>query len=113
MMSVVGLNASNPDIKRGVHRTWIFWQLTRQSLLMRPTPWRQTTGFAPRSSSSFYFTVHSTSRLYTQHSNSEVQLELGGLHTLPPYLQIITSHGANSILLSAHIIYLQVCSAQS
>jgi hypothetical protein len=29
MMSVVGLSASNPDTKRGILRTQIFWQLTR------------------------------------------------------------------------------------
>jgi hypothetical protein len=34
MMSVVGLNASNLDIKRGILHIWIFWQLTRQSLSM-------------------------------------------------------------------------------
>jgi hypothetical protein len=32
MMSVVKLNANNPDIKRGILRTWNFWHLTRQSL---------------------------------------------------------------------------------
>jgi hypothetical protein len=29
MMSFVGLNASNIDIKREILRTQIFWQLTR------------------------------------------------------------------------------------
>jgi hypothetical protein len=33
-----GLNASNLNTKRGIRRTRTFWQLTRQSLLMRPTP---------------------------------------------------------------------------
>jgi hypothetical protein len=28
-----------------------------------------------------------------QHNNSEAQLEPGGLHTLPPYLQITKFHG--------------------
>jgi hypothetical protein len=37
MMTVVGLNASNLDTKRGIHHTQTFWQLTHQSLLMRPT----------------------------------------------------------------------------
>jgi hypothetical protein len=35
-MSVVGLSASNPDIRRGILRIWIFCELTRQSLPMRP-----------------------------------------------------------------------------
>jgi hypothetical protein len=34
MMSVVEPNASNPDIKRLIHHTQIFWQLTHQSLPM-------------------------------------------------------------------------------
>jgi hypothetical protein len=34
MTGVVGLSASNLDIKRGILHTQIFWQLTRQSLLM-------------------------------------------------------------------------------
>jgi hypothetical protein len=38
MMSVVRLNASNLDTKRGIHRTRTFWQLTCQSLSMQPTP---------------------------------------------------------------------------
>jgi hypothetical protein len=38
MMSVVGLSASNPDTKKGILHTQTFWQLTRQSLPMRPTP---------------------------------------------------------------------------
>jgi hypothetical protein len=71
MMSVVGLSAGNPDIKSGILRTRIFWQLTRQSLPMRPTPWRQTTDFAPWSPSLGYFTVQSIKRLYMQCSNSE------------------------------------------
>jgi hypothetical protein len=33
-MNVGGLNASNPDTKRGILHTQIFWQLTRQSLPM-------------------------------------------------------------------------------
>jgi hypothetical protein len=39
MMSIVGLRASNPDVRRGILCTRLFWQLTRQSLPMRPTPW--------------------------------------------------------------------------
>jgi hypothetical protein len=35
MMSIVGLNASNLNTKRGIHRTQTFWQCTRHSLLMR------------------------------------------------------------------------------
>jgi hypothetical protein len=31
---VMGPSASNPDIKSGIPHTQIFWQLTRQSLLM-------------------------------------------------------------------------------
>jgi hypothetical protein len=38
MTSVMGLNASNLDIKRGILRTQIFWQLTHQSLSMQLTP---------------------------------------------------------------------------
>jgi hypothetical protein len=34
MMSIVGLNARNLDIKRGILRTQISWQLTHQSLPM-------------------------------------------------------------------------------
>jgi hypothetical protein len=34
MTNVVGLNASNPDIKRGILCIRIFWQLTCQSLPM-------------------------------------------------------------------------------
>jgi hypothetical protein len=44
--SVTGLNASNLNIKRGILRTWISWQLTHQSLPMQPTPWRQKAGLA-------------------------------------------------------------------
>jgi hypothetical protein len=40
MMSIVGLNASNLDIRRGILNTRIFWQITHQSLPMRLTPWR-------------------------------------------------------------------------
>jgi hypothetical protein len=65
MMNVVGLNASNLDIKRGILHTQISWQLTRQSLLMRVTPWRQTGSSAPWSPSSGYFTVQSIKRLCT------------------------------------------------
>jgi hypothetical protein len=36
-------------------------------------------------------------------TNSEAQLEPDGLHTLPPYLLITTSHGVSSVLLSTHI----------
>jgi hypothetical protein len=35
-----GLSCSNPVIKRGILCTRIFWQITRQSLPLRPTPWR-------------------------------------------------------------------------
>jgi hypothetical protein len=59
------LNASNLGIKRGILRIGIFWQLTRQSLLMRPTPWRQIANFAPRSPSLGYSTVQSIKRLCT------------------------------------------------
>jgi hypothetical protein len=111
MTSVMGLNTSNPSIKRGIHCIRIFWQLSRQSLLMRPTPWRQTVGSTPQSPSLGYFIVQSTRRLYTQHINLEAQLEPGGLHTLSPYLLIITSHGVSSVLPSAHITYLWVYSA--
>jgi hypothetical protein len=34
----VGPSASNPDTKRGILHIQTFWQLTRQSLPMRPTP---------------------------------------------------------------------------
>jgi hypothetical protein len=44
MMSIVGLSANNPDTKRGIHHIQIFWQLTHQSLPMRPTPWRRIAG---------------------------------------------------------------------
>jgi hypothetical protein len=33
-----GPSTNNPDIKRGILHTQIFWQLTRQYLSMRPTP---------------------------------------------------------------------------
>jgi hypothetical protein len=38
MMGVTGPSASNPDTKRGILCTRTFWQLTYQSLPMRPTP---------------------------------------------------------------------------
>jgi hypothetical protein len=43
-MRVVGPNASNLDTKRWILHTQMFSQFTRQSLPMRPTPWRQTAG---------------------------------------------------------------------
>jgi hypothetical protein len=59
MMSVVVLNASNLDIRRGILHTRIFWQLTHQSLPMRLTPWRQTAGSALRSPSLGNSTIQS------------------------------------------------------
>jgi hypothetical protein len=113
MMSIVGLSANNPDTKRGILHTQIFWQLTRQSLPMRPTPWRWIASSAPRSPSLDYSTVQSTKRLCTQHSSLEVQLEHGGLATSPPCLMITMFHGVNSVLPSVHTTYLWVCSAAS
>jgi hypothetical protein len=113
MMSVVEPNASNPGIKRGILHTWISWQLTRQSLPMRLTPWRQIAGSAPRSPSLSYFIVQSIKRLCTQRSNSEAQLDPSGLPISPPYLLITMSHGVSSILPSAHITFLWVCSTPS
>jgi hypothetical protein len=46
MMSVMGPSTSNPDTKRGILRTQIFWQLTHQSLPMQPLEadsWLRTT----------------------------------------------------------------------
>jgi hypothetical protein len=97
MPSVEGLNASNPNIKRGIYHTRIFWQLTHQSLLMPPTPWKQIAGSEPQSPSLGYFTVQSIRRFCTQHSNSKAQLEPGGRHTLPPYLLIIMSYCVSSV----------------
>jgi hypothetical protein len=71
MMSVMGLSANNPDTKRGICHTRILWQLTHQSLLMRPTPWRRTAGFIPRSPSFDYFIIQSIKTLWTQCSSSE------------------------------------------
>jgi hypothetical protein len=65
MMSIVGLSASNPDIKRGIQRTQIFWQLTRQFFFMQLTPWTQTAGSAPRNPSLGCFIVQSIRRLCT------------------------------------------------
>jgi hypothetical protein len=113
MMSVVGLSASNPDTKKGIFCTQTFWQLTRQSLPSRLTPWRWTVGSASRSPSLDYFAVQSIKRLCTQHNSLEVQLEHGGLPTSPPYLMITMFHGENSVLPSVHTTYLQVCSASS
>jgi hypothetical protein len=113
MTSVMELNASNLDIKRGILRTQIFRQLTHQSLPMRLTPWRQTADSAPRSPSSGYSTIQSIRRLCTQHSNFEAQLEPDRLPTSLPYLLITMSHGISSVLLSSHITYLRVCSAPS
>jgi hypothetical protein len=98
-MSVVGPIANNPDTKRRILRTQIFWQLTRQSLPMRPTPWRRIAGSAPQSLSLDYFTAQSIKRLYMLHSSSEAQLEHSGLPTSPPYLMITMFHGVNSVLL--------------
>jgi hypothetical protein len=113
MTSVMGLNTSNHNIKRGIPHTRIFWQLTRQSLPMRLTPWRQTAGSAQWSPRSGYCTVQSMKRLCMQHNNFEAQLEPGGLLTSPPYLLITMFHGMSSVLLSSHITYLWVCSAPS
>jgi hypothetical protein len=110
MTSIVGLNASNLDIRRWILRTQIFWQLTRQSLLMRLTPWRKIAGSTPQNQSLCYSTVQSISRLYTQHSNFEAQLEPNRLPISPPYLLITMSNGTSSILPSTHITYLRVCS---
>jgi hypothetical protein len=97
MTSIVGPSAINPDIKSGILHTQIFWQLTRQSLPMRPTPWMRTAGFAPQSPYLGYFTVQSIRRLCTQHSNSEAKLEPGGLPTSPPYLLITMFHGVSFV----------------
>jgi hypothetical protein len=105
MMSVVGLNTSNLNIKRGILCTWISWQLTHQSLPMRSTPWRQTTGSAPQSPCSGYSTVQSIKRLCTQHNNLEAQLEPSGLLTSLPYLLITITHGASFVLLSMLVTY--------
>jgi hypothetical protein len=94
MTRVVGLSASNPNIKREILRTQICWQPTSQSLSMRPTPWKQTTRSVPQNPCLDYFTVQSIKRLCMQRSNSEAQLEAGGLPTSPPYLLITMSHGA-------------------
>jgi hypothetical protein len=110
MMSIVEPNANDPSIKRGIHHTRIFCQLTHQSLLMRPIPWKQTTSSTHWSPSLGCYTVWSIRRLCTQYNNSEAQLEPGGPPTQPLYLLIITLHGASSVLLSVLMTYLQVCS---
>jgi hypothetical protein len=96
MTSIVGLNASNLNIRRGILCTQIFSQLTHQSL-------RQIAGSTPQSPCSGYSTVQSITRLYMQHSNFEAQLEPGGLPTSPPYLLITMFRGMSSVLLSMHI----------
>jgi hypothetical protein len=113
MMSIMGPRAINPDTKRGILHIRIFWRLTRQSLPMRPTPWRQIAGSAPRSPSLGYFTVQNIKILCTSRSSSEAQLEHGGLPISPSYLLITMFHGVNSILSFVHIIYLWVCSIAS
>jgi hypothetical protein len=113
MPSIMELDASNPSIKRGILCTQISWQLTYQSLPMRPTPWWQTAGSASHSPSLGYLIMVSIKRLCTQRSNSEAQLEPGGLPTSLPYLLITMSHGVSSILPSAHITYLRACSTPS
>jgi hypothetical protein len=113
MMSVIGLNTSNLNIRRGILRTRISWHLTHRSLPMRLTPWRQTAGSSPWSPSSSYSTVQSIRRLCTQHNNFEAQLEPDGLPTSLPYLLIIMFRGMSYVLLSAHITYLRVCSTLS
>jgi hypothetical protein len=113
MMSVMELNANNPDIKRRILHMLIFWQLTCQFLSMRPTPLRQIAGSTPQSPSLGYSIVQSIRRLCTQHSNSEAQLEPGGLPISPPYRQITMFHGASFVLLFVHITYLRVCSMPS
>jgi hypothetical protein len=59
----------------------------------------QTAGFAPLTPRLGYFT--------------EAQLELGGLPISLPYLLITMFHGVSTVLPSAHITYLCVCSALS
>jgi hypothetical protein len=113
MTNVMGLNASNHDIKRGIPCTQNFWQLPSESLLMRLTPWRQTAASTPRSPSSGYSTVQSIKRLCTWCNSSEAQLEPGGLPTSPPYLLIAMFHWISFVLLSTHFTYLRVCSAPS
>jgi hypothetical protein len=112
-MSVVGPSGSNHGTMKGILHTWIFWQLTRQSLPMRSTTKRQTAGSAPRSQSLDYCTVQSIKRLCTQHNSLGVQLEHGWLPTSPPCLLITRFPGDNSILHFVHITYLRVCSAAS
>jgi hypothetical protein len=55
---------ATPTSREGFIVLRFFWQLTHQSLPMRPTPWRQTVGSAPRSPSLGYFTIQSIKRLY-------------------------------------------------
>jgi hypothetical protein len=109
----MGLSASNPNIKRGILHTQIFWQLTRQSLPMRLTPWRWTAGSTPQSPCLGYITIQSIRRLYTHRSNSEAQQGPSGLHTSQPYLQITMFHGVSSVLPSAHTTYPRLCSTPS
>jgi hypothetical protein len=66
-----GADTSNLDIKSRILRTRISWQLTHQSLPMRPTPWRQIAGSEPRSPRLGYSIVQSIKILYMQCSNSE------------------------------------------
>jgi hypothetical protein len=113
MTSVMEPSTNNPNTKRGILRTRIFWQLTHQSLPMRPTLWRWIAGSAPWSPSLDYSTVQSIERLCTQRSSLEVQLEHGGLPTSPPYQMITLFHGVNSVLPSVHTTYLWVCSTAS
>jgi hypothetical protein len=109
MMSIVGLNASNLDIRRRILHTRIFWQLTHQSLPMQLIPWMQIASTTPWSPSLGYSTIKGIRRLCMQYSNFEAQLEPGGLLTSPPYLLITMFHGMSSTLLFTHITYLRVC----
>jgi hypothetical protein len=46
-------------------------------------------------------------------NNYEAQLVPGGLHTLPHYVLITTSHGVSSTMPSMLTTYLRVCSIAS
>jgi hypothetical protein len=69
MMSIVGLSATNPNMKRGILCTWIFWQHTHQSFSMRLTRWKRIASSAPQSPSLGYFTTQSIRRLRTPRNN--------------------------------------------
>jgi hypothetical protein len=108
MTSVVELSASNPDSKRGILRTQIFWQLTHQFLANATDPlaadsWLYTT-------ESKFGLLHYTEYQKTLYATQQLRGTAGAWWTsyIAPYMMITLFHGVNSVLPFVHTTYLWV-----